>query len=54
MKALNYLSIIILMLGVFSIPGCIEFNEGYFSALIMIMVGAAGFLIIPRYVHDEK
>lgn len=54
MKALYYLSLIILMLGVIAIPGCIEFNEGYLSVLIMIAIGAAGVLICPRYIHNEK
>lgn len=39
---LRYFLFIILTIGMCSIPGCIEFEEGYLQTIILIIIGGLG------------
>lgn len=53
MKALYYISVILIFIGTCSIPGCIEFDEGWIQTICMILIGAAGVTIIKKVFHYE-
>lgn len=53
MKIVYWISGILLFLGMCSIPGCIEFEQGYAQAIGMILIGAAGIFIIKKEFHYE-
>ncbi len=52
-KALYHLFIFVLAIGIIGIPGCIEFNTGWIQSIVLILIGGAGALIIPRAFHYE-
>lgn len=52
-RFLFYLFAVMFMIGMISIPGCIEFDEGWLQTIILITVGAIGAFGIPKIFHYE-